>query len=187
MKTGSSRDALCYFANARAKYRPSSVRYLLIAEAPPIMDSGRFFYFEEVAEKDHLFWETMKVLYPGQMPAAGYPRGQKREFLHRFQCDGFYLLDAVEEPFGDISVSVKRRRIRDSLPRLIDDLHRLCERTTKIILISAPVYAVCIAPLKASGFELINEEMIDFPGSGGQKKFRVKMTRVLHGAGWSPG
>ena len=52
------------FEKARKKYRPENIRYLLIAEAPPKADSKRFFYFEDVTEKDSLFLETMKCLYP---------------------------------------------------------------------------------------------------------------------------
>jgi len=42
--------------------RPDSVTYLLIAEAPPSVESGRFFYFERVPTGDSLFLEVMKVM-----------------------------------------------------------------------------------------------------------------------------
>jgi hypothetical protein len=167
------------FAKARAKYKPLKVRYLLVAEAPPKAESGRFFYFENVSDKDTLFWETMKALYPRDMPSSGYPRHRKREFLIRFRDDGLFLLDAVEEPLGRVTSALKRRRIRESLSRLHDDLRRLSDKETKIVLISAPVYEVCAAPLKAAGFNVINEEMIDFPGSGCQQKFREKFRRLV--------
>lgn len=176
----SSREvAMKRFSDARAKYRPSIVQYLLIAEAPPDLGSGRFFYFEDVSQKDSLFWETMKVLYPSDMPPSGYPRHRKREFLERFRSDGCYLLDAAEEPFESASTSFKIQRIRDSHPRLRDDLRRACQQGTKIILISATVFAACEAPLKENGFNVINSEMIDFPGNGCQKKFREKFGRVI--------
>jgi hypothetical protein len=53
------------FEDARQKYKPDEIKFLLIAEAPPDAESGRFFYFEEVDKHDNLFIETMKVLYPG--------------------------------------------------------------------------------------------------------------------------
>jgi hypothetical protein len=67
------------------------------------------------------------------------------------------------------------------LPDLIDRINRVINKETKIILISRPVYDVCFMPLKTAAFNVINTEMIDFPGSGGQVKYRNKMNRLLTG------
>jgi hypothetical protein len=158
---------------------PEEVRYVLVAESPPNAESGRFFYYEDVADKDSLFWETMKAIFPAHYPAGGPPRHRKREFLERFRAEGFYLLDAVDEPLGEASPALKRQRIRESLPRLGRDLREVCAGETNIILISAPVYEVCAAPLTAEGFNVVNDEMIDFPGSGCQQKFQAKMKTLL--------
>ncbi len=175
-----SPDHLARLASARQKYRPATIKYLLIAESPPSEESGRFFYFEKVAEGDSLFWQTMKALYPQDCPPdLSPPRHRKREFLERFKGDGFYLLDAVEEPLGNVSTGVKRRQIEKCVPRLIKDVRELCGSGTRIVLISAPVYEVCAAAFAIEGFNVVNDEMIDFPGSGGQKKFREKFRRVL--------
>ncbi len=49
--------------NARLKYKPVKIKYLLIAEAPP--DSiERFFYYENVKSHDHLFLGVTEALYP---------------------------------------------------------------------------------------------------------------------------
>lgn len=122
----------------------------------------------------------MKVLYPQDCsPDAPPPRHRKREFLERFKRDGFFLLDAVEEPLGDVSSGEKRRRIRHALPRLIENLRAVCGAETKVILISATVFHECATVLTTKGFPVINDEMIDFPGSGGQRKFREKFIRAL--------
>jgi hypothetical protein len=172
------------FAAARRRYRPPRIRYVLVAESPPQAASGRFFYYEDVTEGDSLFWETMKVLYPDDYRASDPPRHRKREFMGRFRDDGFYLIDAVDEPLGDAPSAEKRRRIGESLPRLCRDLGDVCAGGAKAVLISAPVYDACAAALRAEGVDVINEEMIDFPGSGGQRKFCEKLTRLLlqHGA-----
>lgn len=173
-------DHAARFAQAREKYRPKTIKYLLVAESPPSADSGRFFYFENVTEGDSLFWQTMKALYPMDcLIDDPPPRHRKREFLKRFHGDGFFLLDAVEEPLGKATPGEKRRRIRASLPRLIEDLRATCGAGTKVILISAPVFDVCAAALASEGFNVANDEMIDFPGSGGQRKFREKFARAL--------
>jgi hypothetical protein len=167
------------FDEARERYRPGRIRYLLVAESPPRVASGRFFYFEGVHDADSLFWETMKVLYPADCLQSRPARHRKREFLDRFKTDGFYLLDAVTEPIEKPATQFKRARIRESLPRLCDDLRRCCNSDTKIILISSPVYAECADSLRAEGFNVINETMIDFPGSGCQRKFRDKLAALL--------
>jgi hypothetical protein len=178
--TPASPEHSARLAEARRKYRPETIIYLLVAESPPSADSGRFFYFKDVAEGDSLFWQTMKALYPKDCPAdESPPRHRKREFLKRFKGDGYFLLDAVEEPLGKASPGEKRRRIRQSLPRLIDDLRAACGAGTKVVLISAPVFEVCAAALASEGFNVVNDGMIDFPGSGGQRKFREKFARAL--------
>jgi hypothetical protein len=165
---------------ARQTYRPKAIKYVLIAESPPTAESGRFFYFEDVAEGDSLFWQTMKALYPKDCPTeAPPPRNRKPEFLKRFKDDGFFLLDAVEEPLGKASAGEKRRRIRGCLPRLIEDVRSACGAGTRIMLISAPVFEVCAAALSSEGFNVVNDEMIDFPGSGNQRKFREKFARAM--------
>ena len=93
--------ALAELNRARKKYQPDVVRWLLVAESPPELGSRRFFYFDDVAGGDSLFWQTIKTLYPTDCdPTVSPPREKKREFLRRFYDDGFYLLDAVEEPIG---------------------------------------------------------------------------------------
>ena len=172
-------SSVARITEARRRYRPAVVKAVFVAESPPKLDSGRFFYFEGVFKGDSLFWETMKTLYPNDCPQSGPPRHRKREFLNRFRDDGFYLLDAVDEPLGQLTAAGKRERIQESLPRLCQDLREVCAGGAKVVLISAPVYEVCAASLRAQGFNVINDEMIDFPGSGGQRKFREKLKNAL--------
>jgi len=169
---------LCKVELARAKFKPENIKYLLVAEAPPAADSNRFFYYIDVNRGDSLFLETMKFLYP-----AGYNtqtvRSNKATYLERFKADGFYFIDATDTPMPNYSRAQKIKQLRASLPLLIEKIRLLSANNTKIILISAPVYQECFKPLMLKGYNVINTEMIDFPGSGGQKKFRAKMTKLL--------
>ena len=80
---------------ARKKYKPERIRWLLIAEAPP--DSlDRFFYFERVFEKDYLYMETMRVLFPNASESD--LRHRKVQYLQWFKANGFYLIDVMDEP-----------------------------------------------------------------------------------------
>jgi hypothetical protein len=117
------------FAGASRQYRPTSLRLLFIAEAPPPLESGRFFYFPAVTSRDTLFLEMMKVLYPADISFVEHDdyrastfdakslRKRKREFLERFKQDGFYLIDASEQPMPkDANTTLKKQIIRRALP-----------------------------------------------------------------------
>ncbi len=162
----------------RAVYRPDSIKILFVAEAPPPADSGRFFYLPQVENGDSLYLELMKVLHPKEALSVTHLRRNKRDLLTRFKNDGFYLIDACDKPFPrDTPYSVKVREIRAGLDALRMKIRNLCAPDTKVILISKPVYEVCNSSL--AEFNVVNTEMIDFPGSGNQVKFRAKLGRLL--------
>jgi hypothetical protein len=169
------------FESARRRFRPDHIKILFVAEAPPSRASRRFFYFVHVLRGDTLFLEMMKVLYPSEFAGAKDVRQRKEEFLRRFKNDGFYLIDACRIPLRKgASLSEKKQAVRGNLPFLrktIKDLSRLVDSRTKAILISKPVYEVC-SP-QHLGVTVINREMIDFPGTGSQKKFRRKLRRLM--------
>jgi len=96
-----------------------------------------------------------------------------------FKEDGFYLIDSTDTPMKGLSASKKEKQIKSALPSLLEKIRTLISADTKIILISATVYKTCADILKSEGFNVINEVMIDFPGSGGQVKYRTKMNRLL--------
>ena len=170
------------FESAREKFRPEYIKTLFVAEAPPSVDSGGFFYFMPIARGDTLFLEMMKVLYPRECVNinASAVRKRKSELLKQFKRDGFFLIDAVELPLPKhATLSVKKAAIRKSLPVLKRKLTELCGPDTGVVLISRPVYDICSPALKADRFNVINTEMIDFPASARQVQFRQKLTRLL--------
>ncbi len=182
------------FEAARNKYRPDYIKLLFIAEAPPANDSGRFFYFVPVHTGDTLFLEMMKALYPkkakfvecvgNRKPGfnAKQVRNRKAEFLEKFKQDGFYLIDAVDEPMPrNAATKMKQEKIRSSLPRLRDKLRALCgDRDVPVILIGAPVHEVCAADLRKGKVRVLNEDMVNTPAQGGQRHFRRKLREVLN-------
>jgi hypothetical protein len=182
------------FEKASRKYRPASIKVLFIAEAPPAYRFERFFYFEHVSEADTLFLEMMKVLYPietGFVPSrksgfqAKIVRQRKTEFLERFKRDGFYLIDAFEEPMPEnAATAAKKRIIRDALPELKKKVRKLCRGgEVPVILIGGPTYSVCAEALLRDGLRVLNEEMINHPARGSQKHFRFKLGNVLRRSG----
>lgn len=167
------------FEAARRKYRPDPVRVALVAESPPQEGSGRFFYLEDVDAGDSLFLELMKALYKDARGDAKAVRRLKAEYLRRFRDDGFYLIDASQEPIAGETRAVKTRFIRTGLDQLQRDLVEIQHEDLKVVLISSLVYEICCEPLRQAGFNVVNAEMIDFPGFGRQSEFQIKFGRII--------
>jgi hypothetical protein len=170
------------FERARQKYKPKEIKFLLIAETPPKLDSNRFFYFENVDKQDSLFIEMMKLLYPEDTDQIDTKsvRSRKREFLEKFQSDGFYLIDSLDTPFERKYSSLQKKNlIANGQKELLCKIYELLNNETKVILIAAPVFNANFNFLKGNGIPVVNRELIDFPGSGGQKKFREKMKKII--------
>ncbi|HYG01169.1 MAG TPA: hypothetical protein VD927_01935 [Chryseosolibacter sp.] len=124
----------------------------------------------------------MKVLYPREAESLTTKeiRRNKRDFLNRFKSDGFYLIDSLDEPFErKYSISEKIVLLKNGQKRLLEKMKYLLAEETHVILIASSVYRANFEFLKQQGIPLVNKEPIDFPGSGGQKKFREKMKNIL--------
>ena len=179
------------FAEATIRYKPITVRILFIAEAPPAFRFNRLFYFEDLRDGDTLFLEMMKTLYHSEVgftengfspgSSAEGIRSRKSELLARFMREGYFLIDASEEPMPDrASSSQKLALLRASVPRLIVRLKEFAvEKSTPIVLIGGVTYSACAQSLMDLGFNVINEAMIDHPARGGQLRFRQKLHCTL--------
>jgi hypothetical protein len=179
------------FAKATIRYKPATVRVLFIAEAPPAFRYNRLFYFEDLRDGDTLFLEMMKTLYGSEVGFAenGFSpgssaegiRSRKTELLARFMSEGYFLIDASEEPMPDRAPSSQKLALlRASVPRLIVRLKEFAvDKNTPIVLIGAVTYSACVQPLMNLGFNVINKAMIDHPARGGQLRFREKLRHTL--------
>lgn len=183
MSTG-QQVKLTLFEKARMKYKPDTIRYLLIAEAPPEFETGRFFYFENVPDHDALFLETIKVLYPKDWTNVKDVRKNKREFLERFKRDGFYLIDSTDIPMTGKNSSVKKKIIEGSYSSLEEKVRLLVSRETKVILLTSTVFNVCNQRLRSAGFNVINDTIIPYPLRW-QNQFRDRLSRLLLKHGWN--
>ena len=188
------------FAQATIRYKPETVRVLFIAEAPPAFRFNRLFYFEDLRDGDTLFLEMMKILYGSAVgftengfssgSSAQGIRGRKSELLARFMREGYFLIDASEEPMPDrASSSQKLALLRAAVPRLIVRLKEFAVyKDTPIVLIGGVTYSACAEPLINLGFNVVNGAMIDHPARGGQLRFREKLRRTLRwNSTWQPG
>jgi len=162
--------------NARHKYKPETVKYLLIAEAPP--DSiDRFFYYDNVHQHDYLFLGVTQALYPDlkdKFLASGRSKEIKNSILLKLKADGFYLLDLSELP-----LSLLQDNLYSQLPTLTEKINLVANKHTKIILIKATVYDTAFQFLQQKGFANLVNVRITFPGQGGQLKFQTEFKQAL--------
>lgn len=165
---------------ARLKYKPETVKYLLIAEAAP--DSiDRFFYYENVRQHDYLFLGVAQALYPDlkdNFLASGRSSDIKTSILKTLQTNGFYLLDLSELP-----LSLMKGDLTFQLPTLIENIKKVIDEKTKIILIKATVYDTAFSYLQQEGMRNLIDVRIPFPGQGGQTLFQQKFKEALKLAG----
>jgi len=81
----------------------------------------------------------------------------------------------------------KVKRISSKLASLIQRIREVYDTiATQIALISSPVFSICANALRQEGFRVLNNQMIDFPGSGRQREFRNKLSATLRRIGESP-
>ena len=156
---------------AAERYRPTTVRLLLIAEAAP-SELDRYFYFEDVREQDSLFRYVVKTVLGESPSRAGKPRQ-----LTRLRDVGVFLLDLKDDPKdGD-------ERLDAHVPALVARAKALAP--DRVITIKANVCDLCQGPLRAAGLSVVDER-IPFPGSGQQRRFVQAMGRALESIHWAP-
>lgn len=104
---------------------------------------------------------------------------QKETWLKRLQTDGVYMIEALEE--SQVHEVTKRQRqelIAESLPRIMERVRRLADKSTKLILIKSNVYDIAAEPLREAGFTVLNTELVDYPGRFNQRAYREKLAEL---------
>lgn len=171
----------------RQQFRPERIKVLLIAESPPPADqpgSRHFYRTDKMREGDRLFTNTVKALYPETADRAESEIQAKKEgWLRRLQADGMYMIEALEKSVRQVVKKKERQsRIKEALPRLIERVNELADDDTKIILIKSNVFDVAAEPLRKAGFNILNTELVDYPGRFNQRAYREKLTKLSNEA-----
>jgi len=172
------------YDDVRQQYLPKHVKFLLIAESPPpapeVQSSRQFYYTDRVRKDDRLFTNTIRALYPEAAETSELElEEQKEQWLRRFQADGWYMIEALEaSQVHEVTKKQRQARIQAAAPRLVERVHELAEPGTKIILIKSNVYDMAAEPLRAAGFNVLNTELVDYPGHFNQRTYREKLANL---------
>lgn len=174
------------YEQLRQSYLPQTINVLFIAESPPPESSAKpttraFYSLASAGEGDRLFNNTMRALYPED--AEGNLENlakNKEEFLRRFQADGFYMIEALTQSLiPGTKTSERIRHLKDSLPELLKRVEGLATPETKIVLIKSNPFKVCAEPLRAAGYNVLNQETLNYPGYWQEKHYRDKLKILL--------
>jgi len=169
----------------REKFKPGHIKILLIAESQPpdaSIDSSRQFYRSEYTKSnDRLFINTIRALYPETINVNQKEIADNKEaWLHRFQADGYYMIEALEMSLAhEVTKEERQTLIRQHLPALLSRVKKLASKDTKIVLIKSNVFTVAAEPLRAAGLTVLNTELVDYPGRFNQKAYRSKLAQLV--------
>ena len=173
------------YESTRQQYRPTQIKLLLIAESPPPANdsnSSRQFYRTDILfPDDRLFSNTIKALYvEAKDISAADLEQQKEKWLHKFQADGNYMIEALDTSLPhEVTKQQRQALIAQSMTKLLARVKKLAGPDTKIILIKSNVFEVATEPLRNAGFTVLNTELVDYPGRFNQKVYRAKLSDLV--------
>lgn len=162
--------------SARNAFKPSAIKMLFIAEAPP-EDVERFFYYPHVKKDDWLYLAIVKALTKCKNDyIISKFRNHKQEILQLMQQDGIYLMDLCPVPLSKGGFAAKFHK-QDFMHRLENESY-VDKSTTQIILVKANVYDCLYEELKERNY-CVQNQRLPFPSSGQQQKFANNMRKIL--------
>ncbi|MDA2936478.1 hypothetical protein MYX06_04640 [Patescibacteria group bacterium AH-259-L05] len=162
----------------RRKYRPTKIKYLLIAESPPVCedDEVRFFYNPKQEKWDFMFKAIMEVIFPDFK--TGYKKGDKHRYLQKFKEAGFYMIDATDTPINNLTLRERNDRIESESENKIKEIRRLISKETPIFLIKKNIFKIFHSKLMNLGYNVVHDEFLPFPARW-QLKFKKKFKGFL--------
>lgn len=175
-------EAVAWYEEFRARYRPNRVRLLFVGESPPDPRSGerRFFYSPKLASADNLYRGVATALY-GQ--EAGFDLADKSGALARMQRDGVWLIDATETPINGKPTGERRRAIREGLGRL----ERQCKEidpSVGVLICHTVVFREAATRLRTAGVRVLHDAPLPFPLGNHRARFVDETREALNAAGW---
>jgi len=164
-----------YYTGLRNNFLPDDLRLIIIAESPPA--SGKYFYDINGSISEPLFRAFMHDILRITPPT-------KSDGLRALQNAGMFLVDAVYKPVNKGLTRARRDRlIVANYPALRDDLIQITpEKDIPVLLIKKNICVLLEPLLVNDGFRVLNNgQVVPFPSSGQQGRFREIITSIIQG------
>ena len=166
-----------WYDQLRLAYKPDALRVLLIGESPPDPGSGdrRFFYAPTLAAHDNLYRGVAAAVY-GTEPALDIR--DKTAVLKRLRDDGYWLIDALEEPVNHLSRKERLSRLRSATPRLTERVSELGP-SEGVIVCHSLVFDASADAIRRTGTPVLHDVALPFPLGNWRARFITEMRSAL--------
>jgi hypothetical protein len=172
-------ESLAWYEKLRQEYRPTRIKVLLIGESPPDAgDGARRFFYSPMLRADNLYRGVAQAVYGER---HDLDLRDKPRVLGLLRADGFWLIDAVDEPVNTKLRRERRAAIQLGVPRLVERAVKLTPERGVIICHSG-VYAAAAAALRATGVRVLHDQALPFPLGNWRAQFVAGVRDALRSA-----
>jgi len=135
----------------------------------------RFFYNPDNEKFDFMFRNIMEVVFPEFRDK--YRKGMKHEYLERFCSQGFFMIDATDQPVNKLKGKARLEFIRKESERKLLEIQSLVSKMTPIFLITKNVFAdyVCVG----EGIEALPELLSSIESGKDTTQIKKEIARRL--------
>lgn len=169
-------EKLEWYEQLRDQYRPEELKVLPIGESPPNPGAGeRRFFYSSTLSYDNLYRGVALAVYGDR---DDFNIQNKKDTLERLRDDGFWLIDAVENPINKSSPPARRHAISAAVPRLVERCGELAPERG-VIICHDPVYQAAAPALLAADVRLLHSVALPFPLGNWRAKFVEGFRKAL--------
>jgi hypothetical protein len=167
---------IAWYEQLRQQHRPDRLEVLLVGESPPDPGAGgRRFFYAPTLQIDNLYRGVTRALYGDH---AGVDLTDKPAVLRRLQADGFWLIDAVDQPINQLPPGPRRAAITAAVPQLVARCQELAPRRG-VIICHRVVYTLAAPSLAAAGVRVLHDQPLPFPLGNWRAEFIAGLRRAL--------
>ncbi len=165
---------VAWYHQLRDHHRPDRIGVLLIGESPPDPAGGakRYFYAPQLTQHDNLYRGVAEAVYGVESVAT------KPSTLKRLQCDGFWLIDAIQAPVNHRTKAARRAALQAGATVLVRQCLAL-NPEFGVIVCHGLVYDTVAPMLVSGGIKILHNEALPFPLGNWRARFVAGMRQAL--------